>query len=223
VKDRPILYSAAMVQALLREVCPKTQTRRLIAPEPWEVMPPRAGEPNWAYGFKFNEGSTTMGEPFAMKCPYGEPGDRLWVQEGFVIEHHEIYTEVHGRYLADDSAFSVELTDAEFVKWCKRAYPTRKTPGRFMYRSLSRIALEIESVRAEKLQEITEADAIAEGVAIEGFAMLSDDPHLGDLVIARGYSFPKARYALLWDSINGPGSWDANPAVWVITFKRLTP
>lgn len=145
-------------------------------------------------------------EEFIKKCPYGIIGDRLWVRETWA------HVAGHTEYKADGFDMSEAIEMGEFKNW---------KPSIFMHRRDSRITLEIINVRVERLQEITEKDAIGEGVEEwdigigksykdygKNFAML-------DKVNARQSFFS------LWETINGKGSWDSNPWVWVIEFKKL--
>jgi hypothetical protein len=139
-----------------------------------------------------------------MKCPYGEPGDRLWVRETFCdisTDHRPVWF-----YRADGD---------EKPDWVKHWKPSI-----FMPREASRITLEIVSVRVESLQAISGRDAIAEGidsVQMPTGAVMYDDYMERGAMVAR----PVSSYATLWDLINGPGSWATNPFVWVIEFKTL--
>lgn len=201
-KERPILMCGEMVRATLREQNPKTQTRRTIKPTPWEVMPPKAGEAPWAYGFKFNEGSTSYGEPFVMKCPYGATGDELFVKETWRTKSQWDGLKPSDLPIANE--FMVSPFIAYDADGPSKELHGKTRPSIFMPRWASRITLEIESVRVERLHDISEEDALAEG--IDGAFWY---PHYG------------AGYMALWESINGPGSWSANPYVWAITFKRV--
>jgi len=215
--DRPILFQGAMVRALLSGT--KTQTRRLVKPQ----FPPDA-EPEemcattpegWqAAGHSGRWWNACDGdEQKAVPCPYGQPGDRLWVRESFMHNPAEYEPLVSN---------SVPLVPAETFYMADHTGDSRGLgwkPSIHMPRKLSRITLEIVGVRVERLRAITEADAQAEGVERDGESFW------------RGYAkghydlFPDARgsYASLWVSINGEGSWDANPWVWVVEFKRITP
>jgi len=201
MKERPILFSGAMVRALLAGT--KTQTRRVVKQKhlPWlenSVL-------NFLDG-KWNQ----------RPLPYGQPGDRLWVRETF--RGCRAY-EVQG-YAPKDWGNKPIWFEADGTppgrpeQWALRSRPSIHMP-----RWASRITLEVTSVRVERLQEISEADAVAESVTPKWEPGCS-----GRLMEAiGGYSFRPAAsaYADLWESINGEGSWDANPWVWVIEFRRL--
>lgn len=185
----------------------KTQTRRIVKPQPEWTEPATAwtfhedghSGPGW---YAHNDDYPEEGSLF-YRCPYGQPGDRLWVRETwreFIDSEcvdgvrHELGRDVLYRADGDSSKFA----------W---------RPSIFMPRWASRINLEVVHVRVEKLQDISEADAIAEG-APGGHGSIP-----GYLYAAT----PHEHYRHIWESINGTGSWDANPWVWVVEFKRIEP
>ncbi len=130
-------------------------------------------------------------------CPYGVPGDRIWVKE--------TVSESEPCYLGGKPQPTVWYrADNNRPTWAERKW----TPSILCPRRLSRILLELTDVRVERLQAISEADARAEGVRGWDEASTTETPD---------------DYRLLWESINGPGSWAANPWVWALTFRRLTP
>lgn len=157
-----------------------------------------------------------------IRCPYGLPGDRLWVKETFNI----------GRVLpiykagSPDGSPPSECTD----DW-NRPDVDRWRPSIHMPRVASRITLEVVSVRVEKLQQISDRDAFAEGIemvrgpqpASHGVPGLAPTfKHYTNPHFKNGTGIgPADSYRTLWESINGPDSWDANPWVWVVQFKRL--
>lgn len=201
MKERPILFSGPMVRAILEGR--KTQTRRIVNPQPDD--PPAGWYPDaynktldwcfWGPRKTPDAGRCTL--PL-FRNKYGQTGDRLWVREtwqkdplgefGFCFRAsgHSLHCKLHSHL------------------W---------RPSIFMPRYASRITLEIESVRVEMLQEITEEDAKAEGVV--------DSMPCGYLDNGTSSCSPRCKFKALWQSINGPGSWDQNPRVWVIQFKRL--
>ena len=198
MKERPILFSAPMVRAILNGT--KTQTRRAVKDRHIDSAPP-------ACFFQW----------LRERCTYGQPGDRLWVREAFMHEPADYCWE---------ASVSIPCRPAETVYRADHDGDTRGAgwkPSIHMPRALSRITLEITGVRVERLQDISEADAIAEGVHPGGACLPDDDTssfsRIGPVCNA---SFPVARYAALWESINGAGAWEKNPLVWVIEFRRLT-
>jgi hypothetical protein len=201
MKERPILFSAPMVRAILAGQ--KTQTRRALAPD---LFISSGG----AVVRMASAGPATTGIREA-HCPYWrQPGDRLWVREAWAWSGD-------GAIPAFDRVRKGEV-------WF-RADPERTSPGIrwrpsiHMPRWASRITLEVTGVRVERLQDISEADAQAEGVTPKWEPGCS-----GRLMEALGgFSFRPAAsaYADLWEQINGPGSWDANPWVWVVEFRRV--
>lgn len=213
---RPMIFSAPMVRAILAGT--KTQTRRVVkidavieAAESFcEVLTTRKAERLGkneigvrAVGFmcKINDGFT-LDDAIRVFSPYGQPGDRVWVRETWAIE--------------DERALVTQRKDAViYLATHSGDRPWRGRPAIHMPRWASRITLEIVSVRVERLQEISEADAIAEGAEVWSG---KETPWKGVCapVIVHGY-------ATLWESINGAGSWDANPWVWVIEFRRVQP
>ena len=218
MKERPILFNAPMVRAILSNT--KTQTRRIFKPDrmTWD-----ANGRYTTHAMRGGELSTTGSGPFKPSswlhyCPYGQPGDRLAVRETFYAWGHwtKRYSEKKRReewHFVDETmgtgkAYRYEADEKlprrkrelHEVGWWKR-------PAIFMPRAASRITLEITSVRVERLQDISEADAIAEGVR--------NSLHLP------GGRFARENFEHLWWTIHGDGSWESNPWVWVIEFKRV--
>ena len=208
MKERPILFSAPMVRAILEGK--KTQTRRAVKPRK-DVVFGCLMQPHELAG-EVNSG-------IFENCPYGQPGDRLWVRENFQplfadgIENHWETDWKTGKgysisYPATDGVQEFFNLDDELSSSCK--------PSIHMPRWASRISLEITGVRVERLADLSKDDAMSEGIVIQtdgGFG-LADSTH---------YNFcdPTDSFASLWESINGAGSWEANPWVWVVEFRML--
>ena len=224
MRERPILFSGPMVRALLDGS--KTQTRRVCKPQP--IADARFVGGHHLPATKRNPGQEISVEaPYVhIACPYGLPGDRLAVRETFYA-----WGRWETRYSAKKGRDEWHFVDMTLE--CGRSYAydtdedtpmivTRRSivvplwwrrPAIFMPRAASRITLEITRVRVERLQDISEADALAEGVTDDG--SLVTDLAGND----RGGAF--AAFATLWEVINGAGSWDDNPWVWAIEFRRL--
>lgn len=228
-----------MVRAILDGT--KTQTRRIVKPQPSD--PSCQGvDAVWGYGTHRagkHIGKFMLHAAFAengkrvdryLPSPYGQPGDQLWVRESFFEFGH--WQEIagvktkHGRQKwrfvpASDCIHYLDSEDApkEFRKGRHHKDPYTNAwhlrLARFMPRRFSRITLEVTGVRVERLQEISDEDAKAEGYMSGADAMESK--------IGYRKLGPFSWYYKLWESINGPGSWDANPYVWAITFKRIQP
>ncbi len=225
VKERPILFSGPMVRAILDGQ--KTVTRRAVKTQPRS---------------KGDIGSYGVGQPFIRhpdptkrnpECPYGRPGDRLWVRETWGVishtwnEHGDMvdwvpdrpatairelpfgrgYYSGHVIYAADGA--NEWAGDDDGGGEPRSAWH----PSIHMPRLASRILLEVTSIRVERLQDITEAQAKAEGV-------LSCERDIDEE--GNGYS-PLELFGGLWTMIHGTESWHANPWVWVVEFKRVTP
>lgn len=218
MKERPILFSGAMVRALLDGS--KTQTRRIVKPQPHEDRAHDHVKEHESI-FTWWAGNLTLGVQHEARCPYGQPGDRLWVRETWLEDPEDDgtwaytqYTGCKGSPLSDiprkfqkpEHCIYREGWDGCDLRW---------RPSIHMPRWASRMLLEIVSVRVELLQDIGEKDARAEGVTIEDRNMAG--------YCAGQFLPPSIRaYRDLWESINGAGSWDANPWVWVVEFKRVT-
>lgn len=223
MKEIPILFSAPMVRAILDGR--KTQTRRVVKLVGADTLEEREDGSLWPYSSTWADGDERG--PW-LACPYGEPGDRLWVRETWQawkqvsIESDEwdpITREVRS---GEDWALWVELRGKpdkiEYRATSESVGPW--TPSIHMPRWASRITLEVVSVRVERLQEISNEDAKAEGVrAFEhDGAGVYEDYELGD---GTWCNDARGSFATLWRSINGPESWAANPWVWRVEFKRL--
>lgn len=227
MKEQPILFNAQMVRAILSGQ--KTQTRRIMKPQmtygdvggifaSWQMPSNKGGSILWPNGK----------DQILSMCPHGQPGDVLWVRETWAAPHAfdghkplQILVNARIHFAADENLGGLV-----------------KRPSLFMPRWASRITLEITNVRVERLQEISEADAVAEGCKLETMTIIGDD---GGSAI-----YGPNGYRDLWESINGnrpklpsntaskryarvkawlekhpDHSWDANPWVWVIEFKRI--
>lgn len=205
-KERPILFSAPMVRALLDGS--KTQTRRVVKmPSSWDcIVYADWGNGFWPYRSDDGESPNYDNNEIPLDCPHGQPGDRLWVRETWAP--HPDFPRSVGR--------TVYRADPECKHDVARWYPSIH-----MRRESSRILLEIVSVRVERLNNCSAADATAEGTRpdeVRQFAVFGLDATERAEVRRRAAVAP---YERLWESINGTGSWHANPWVWVIEFKYL--
>ena len=226
--ERPILFSAPMVRALLAGT--KTQTRRVVKLLGAEVIEER---PDGLDGAVFSQPWPWSPQYDGwVPCPYGVPGDRLWVKETFAPCTARIRAG-HFHYRADGAVGHRVSTNGGESWWSQTGHtlglsakdlqgvwvgpPKRWKPSIFMTRAASRITLEVTAVRVERLHAITEGDAMAEGVDLKSEAW-PDTPGAIPLSLKPTFAFE-----LLWKSINGDDSWAANPWVWVVEFKRVTP
>lgn len=262
IKERPILFSSPMVRAILDGR--KTQTRRIVRPSAglqstWasveglskcpsnylcevngelgaQFQHPLAGQ--FAHGV-YNETDSPYGW---FKCPYGKPVDLLWVRESWRPEHSECDI----LYRADDYGQDTARRCLENADWFRKDWQlyhhSRQKPSIHMPRWASRITLEITNVRVERLQDISEADALVEGIISD--ADYADDPDGNGIPcgLCRGTGLypalganlgmteadciscdsPTKRFSLLWDKINGKKHpWSSNPWVWCISFRRI--
>ncbi len=238
MKETPILFSDAMVRAILEGR--KTQTRRIVKPQPipsecplrfpkpgkFYVLPdplPTSNERKMVIAYCESPGTTRyMGQrEFVADFSKYKVGDRLWVREGVIQIGHE-RTGRNGQYLWPkwdnheagktwlDSCchYTTDITDQ--AEWDRiTAEPCGRLNKMFMPRWASRITLEITGVKVERLNAISAADAEAEGVE------WNRSP------LRVGHTNPVSAFKSLWESINGKGSWAANPWVWAISFTRV--
>lgn len=207
MKSRPILFSAPMVRALLDGS--KIQTRRIVKP-PRDFYSEYLGRKrDGEVGYFFGDPNS----PFycTVPCPHGQPGDQLWVREAWRTSY--LFDQANPKALPDHAPLRYEADCAHVGAWagCGLSTQGRLRPSMFMPRWASRITLEIVSVRVERLQDISEADAKAEGA----------DPYRLPVHPAREMLRYVDGFNALWESINGAGSWDTNPWVWVIEFRRV--
>lgn len=221
MKNRPILFSAPMIRAILDDA--KTQTRRIVkaklaaelTDEGWPNVPPLA--------------IASVME----SCPYGQPGERLWVRE--------TWTAPPGSVKYDEVLYRADLTDEQMAEErvlmglagsmaavaSDRPMPWR--PSIHMPRWASRIDLEVTGVRVERLQNITEQDARAEGIQVPVTDVDAPPGKVHVLIDAStpykprklGHEF-RAEFACAWERINGNRApWASNPWVWVVEFRRV--
>jgi hypothetical protein len=202
MKERPILMSDTMVRAILDGR--KTQTRRVVKPQPDRAMVAPHCENGWWMWRVWTPEHAKHGYPSTrygdVRCPYGVPGDRLWVRETWAPHPSGERTAFYAATLGG-------LYVGGFPEWDGPWKPSIHMP-----RWASRITLEVVNVRVERLQDISEADAQAEGCdpAIAGHC--EDGP-------LRTY---RTGFVRLWDNINAErATWASNPWVWVVEFKRI--
>lgn len=214
MKEGPILFSTPMVLATLADR--KTHTRRTRGLERFNdrgrfIHMERDRRGVWCAVF----GDSIPDDPCPVyvPSPYGGPGDRLWVKESIRRLYEPVGEE---RWCDSEFIADGQRTKADAWPWKNKALPSIHMP-----RGLSRITLDVRGVRVERLLEITEADAKAEGV--------EKHETLGCAGWWRDYMNPSHAcvtavdsFRSLWGSINGAESWKANPFVWVVEFRRLT-
>ncbi|GKW24356.1 hypothetical protein PEC311524_19500 [Pectobacterium carotovorum subsp. carotovorum] len=212
MKERGMIFNAEMVRAILDGR--KTQTRRIIKNQPFdrsqyrhdhqiEIISGRAengDEVDGLYAYTKSTGGT-----WSAKCPFGQPGDRLWVREtsGLQVRRDALGGTGEFRVYRASNPDAIRFTTAS-----GKIYPIKWIPSIHMPRYASRILLEITDVRVERLKHIPRDGIIAEGYPAERATDGGEyDPFLW--------------YRDLWESIYGAGSWQANSWIWVIEFKQI--
>ncbi|MGB9660676.1 MAG: hypothetical protein ACPL5F_01495 [Moorellaceae bacterium] len=226
--ERPILFSAEMVRAILGGR--KTQTRRVINPQPPEGIEDTMRGPEFYEPIRIKNGEAIPGDPvygiydswgeWGAVCPYGLPGSILWVREAWSIPATTTASKVI--YKADYPDGDAPLASGE--KWRSPIY---------MPREVARLFLVVKNVRVERLHNITEEDARAEGIlAINSFLLDHSSEWCKYTVMAaamQGRERPKVAdsiggFAYIWDRINAKRGygWRVNPWVWVIEFDKVS-
>jgi hypothetical protein len=198
MSDRPILFSGPMVRAILDGS--KTQTRRVVTPQPscdtLHMLNNIERNPHRWWPVSADDYTTGKG----VECPYGVPGDRLWVRETWASSYG---AGCWGTLFKADGAYVQGKRKHENGPHfnADNLPPVRWRPSIHMPRWASRLTLAVTDVRVERVQDITEADAVAEGFGSKGY--------------------PKLAFCNTWDSLNAERGygWDSNPWVWAITFK----
>ncbi|MGY2681721.1 hypothetical protein [Pseudomonas tolaasii] len=242
IKERPILFSAPMVRAILEGR--KTVTRRAT-----KVQPHIDASGNFCVG-NSNYGQDGYGKPVTKHfvngcCPYGKPGDRLWVRETFIdlrgtgVEHRPDPDGPLQRY-----AYAADYRPGSYSDEARKDFGLKHKPSIHMPRAASRILLEITDVRVERLQDINDDQAKAEGCFFTdygqqcfhggtGWKDVGDCPAQAGHQQRNGWAWDKTTsheqclftsrfaFANLWNATGG--DWDANPWCWVVEFKRVTP
>lgn len=239
MKERPIIFNGEMVRAILDGG--KTQTRRVIKPQPEMYDFGVGGIVHALTGAHTRNGMAAVGlvapEISHINCPYGNLGDRLWVRETWRVgawrnKDNKVavdykadgYCRKGWLSIPDDDIthrlWQQSCADAEKVygdqerfDWDPGKSPCRYRSPIHMPRWASRITLEITGVRVERLQDISSDDCLAEGVGHP----IGTDLRYGS--VTKDWNIRE--YKMLWESINGPGSWRQNPWVWVIRFNRI--
>lgn len=203
MKERPILMTPENAQKCFDGV--KTQTRRIVKPQPEEGMkilgpemytPCRTDKNGEMYPGEDVFGVYSDDGEWGVACPYGAPGDRLWIREAGWFKQWPGGNTIKAYKANWDGHDGTPWGDIEPKKWM---------PSLHMPRWACRTVVEITEIRVQRIQEISHDDAIAEGLSYE----ITTD-------------VPCSNFRDLWISINGPDSWDANPWVWALTFKKVT-
>jgi hypothetical protein len=222
VRERPILFSGPMVRAILAGR--KTQTRRVVKPQPrrdgdgplmWRTSPYSA----------VGSFEGRVPDEVLAQCPYGASGDRLWVRETWALLGDDDGSPItlDGLQCSAGEAWRLYRADTQPTKYGLDLLPGgahfdgRWRPSIHMPRWASRLSLEVLSVRVERLQEISEEDAKAEGVQ----PIAIEVAHLGE-VCGGGALTAREQFGALWDTINGDRApWADNPWVWRVEFRRV--
>lgn len=211
MKEYPIIFSAPMVRAILDGK--KTQTRRVMKPQPDEDGKVTVGQIGTSRGIAYVGNQRAGGLVARVPCPYGQLGDRLWVRETWA---ESFGTESDPDSIVYQADNRVRFHEDKIFKWDNdepfydKDWAEKWKPAMFMPRWASRITLEITEIRVQRVQEISAEDCIAEGLRTN----LREHDAVCDL---------RAQYRTLWDSLNAKRdcSWDLNPWVWAVTFKEI--
>lgn len=220
MKERGIIFNGDMVRAILSGQ--KTQTRRIVKPQP--------DEDGLA---KLTGGPWVDTSERKYRCPFGQPGDRLWVRETCQAKELESGLDVVC-YPADETETPIKAHPLDSGNWIDlyryRSGEGKLVPSIHMPRWASRITLEITDVRVERLNDISPEDAVGEGLEVQNFTGFGDEPYTPHFSEPDVYydplkkswtEYPPEAFQGLWQSIYGEESWVSNPWCWVIEFRRV--
>jgi hypothetical protein len=199
MKETPILFSTPMVQAILDDR--KTQTRRVVKPQPVER------KAHDGYKFLHIPNTGAVDSFVGNKCPYGQVGDVVWVRETW---QHSLNPNEYCYKADTDNPIYLDKN----WKW---------KPSLHMPKAACRLFLKITNIKVERLQDISEDDAVVEGVEkhLHGFKKYTNHNPSSIAVYDVCMKDAKSSFETLWQSINGAESWNNNPWVWVIEFQKL--
>lgn len=222
-KERPILFSADMVNAI--SAGRKTQTRRVVKGDVHHLNHAhriiKSSHSKRTGKFEFSKSLKNLSHyDTIVECPYGEVGDRLWVRESWRADDQ--LDHIKPSELRELEPIYYEADGLVRIKACHMIEKGKLRPSIYMPRWASRILLEITDVRVERLQDISEEDAKAEG--IKACCEVDGDERFQDYSGSKYVVGAKYSFQTLWESINGKSEdkcWDANPWVWVVEFKRV--
>ncbi|MGE5681687.1 MAG: hypothetical protein ACM34K_12490 [Bacillota bacterium] len=224
--EKPILFSTPMVESILDDR--KSQTRRIM-----KIQPPsekhifsqviestnrkQNGKCHWVLPNIYVNSKNDSSEYF--NWPYRK-GDHLWVKEpyGFKVKNDSLGGSGNFLVYKADNPTAIAFEDCSGAK-----FPVKWKTSRFMPKKYARIWLEVTAARVERLNDISEQDAVAEGVEpclYHHWADYSEKPEFQKS--ATLITSPIESYMSLWNSLNGKGSWEKNPWVWAITFRRIS-
>lgn len=215
MKERPVIFNGVMVRAILDGR--KTQTRRAISDRHLHLIEV-ASQVGECYPLESGIDHANSQSYYREHCPFGQVGDRLWVRETFMDLTGTGIEATTGKF--EGFAYRADTPAGSYGDEVRKEYGLKWTPSLHMPRKACRILLKITAVRVERLNDISEEDAKAEGVKPAG-DMLPDYP---DTFLTPKGDFATAKVAFqrLWQSIYGEESWAANPWVWVIEFKQVS-
>jgi len=209
--EHPAIFNGWSIGHILADE--KTHTRRIADYPQFKNCGPDGGW--WPV---VNTADTPFGDETPVECPYGQPGDVLWVREAFRLP--ECYDHLSPREYVDDTSIHAVKYEAHqpYDKQYGGYRWGRKRPSIYLPRELCRLRLCVEDVRVERVQEISAEDALNEGISD---CENQDTPPHDIKVDGQWCATPIDAFAALWDSIHGDGAWEENPWVWVVEFSRI--
>lgn len=218
-KEYPIIFSTKMTEAILKGE--KTQTRRIIKQQPIIDVDKLPGNLTGViYKNEYYVIQNLIDRPdlsLSIECPYGQPGDLLWVREPFMYSY--FYPD-NGQVIVKYKTGEQRLIE-NYPYWILVKNFNKWKPSIHMPKAAARLWLEITNIEVQRLQDINENQAIAEGVGA-GFQMNSGWPdylNIKNGICSLTQDSARMSFSSLWDSIHGPSSWNQNPWVWVVHFK----
>lgn len=214
-KLRPILFNTEMVQAIMEDR--KRQTRRILKGKTCHFVKVQTDNLGTAIPYVRGAGSQWWAEPY-IQCPYGKVGDVLWVRETHLwVSRDHAHDLLEGNQDGIQWVYKTSVHE-DWFQYAKEKYGYKWKPSIHMPFEACRLFLEITNIRVERLQEISNSDAVSEGIKSVDHGVHWKNYEKNEISC---FIHPKFSFASLWQSVYGAESWDANWWVWVIEFKQI--